>query len=153
MPRWLNHVAIIVEQGHRDLAPYLVEYLQSYNLTVDNSPTAAQYWLIIEHDNLQQQITSVSSSTTPRQYELTYTVQFKLIKARAQEIIPTSAISVSRQATINSDRILGSNQEESLLVDEMRRDAATQIMNRISRKVGKMTPNNEVLIKRNTTAG
>jgi len=139
MPRWLNHVAIIVEQGHRDLAPYLTEYLQSYNLIVDTSPATAQYWLIIERDNFQQQITSVSSSTTPRQYELTYTVQFRLVRAKGQEIIPTSTINVSRQATINSDRILGSNQEESLLLDEMRRDAAVQIMNRISKNARRET--------------
>jgi len=139
MPRWLNHVAIIVEQGHRDLAPYLAEYLQSYNLIVDAEPAEAQYWIIIEHDHFQQQITSVSSSATPRQYELTYTVQFKLVRAKGEEIIPTSAISVTRQATINSDRILGSNQEESLLLDEMRRDAAVQIMNRINKNVKRET--------------
>lgn len=139
MPRWLNHVAIIVEQGHRDLAPYLAEYIQSYNLIVDSSPAAAQYWIIIEHDSLKQQITSVSSSTTPRQYELIYTVQFKLVRAKGQEIIPTSAITVIRQATINSDRILGSNQEESLLLNEMRRDAAVQIMNKIG-SVGNKAP-------------
>lgn len=137
MPRWLNHVAIIVEQGHHDLAPYLVEYLRTYNLIVEASSDAAQYWIIVERDNLQEQITSVSSSTTPRQYELTYTVQFKLIKAKGREIMPTSTISVTRQATINSNRILGSNQEQALLVDEMRHEAAVQIMNRISRKAGK----------------
>ncbi len=132
MPRWLNHVAVIVEHAHRDLGPYLVDSLQSYNLIVEPSPNRALYWLIIQQDNLQENITSVSSSTTPRQYELIYSVQFKLMQAKGKEIISPTEIRVTRQATINSDRILGSNQEQALLVTEMRRDAAIQIMNRLS---------------------
>jgi LPS-assembly lipoprotein len=132
MPRWLNHVAVIVEQTNRDLQPFIIESLQSYHITVDENPAEAQYWLILQKDTLTEQIVSVSSSTTPRQYELTYTVQFKLVHARGAEIIASSHISVTRQATINSDRILGSNQEEAILVNEMRHDAAIQIMNRVS---------------------
>ena len=132
MPRWFNHVSVIVEHAHQNLSSFLVENLLSYNLSIEPSPSSAQYWLIILQDNLQQQITSVSSSTTPRQYELTYTVHFKLMKAKGRELISPSVVSVTRQATINSDRILGSNQEEELLVNEMRREAATQIINRVS---------------------
>ncbi len=133
MPRWLNHIAVIIEQAQRDLGPSLVESLQSYNLTIDSSPASAQYWLIVQHDNLQKNIASISSSTTPRQYELIYTVQFKLMQAKGRDIIPSATISITRQATINSDRILGSNEEEALLIHEMMRDAATQIINRISK--------------------
>lgn len=133
MPRWLNHIAVIIEQAQRDLGPSLVESLQSYNLTIDSSPASAQYWLIVQHDNLQKNIASISSSTTPRQYELIYTVQFKLMQAKGRDIIPPSTITITRQATVNSDRILGSNQEEALLIHEMMREAATQIINRISK--------------------
>ncbi|MDF1928913.1 hypothetical protein PGH45_00900 [Legionella pneumophila] len=40
---------------------------------------------------------------------------------------------MSRQLTVNNDRILGSNEEQALLVSEMRRDAAIQIINRLNR--------------------
>ena len=138
MPRWLNHIAVIIDHAHRDLGPYLTDDLESYNLIVDSSPEKAQYWLVIEQDNLQERIDSVSSSTTPRQYELTYTVQFKLMHAKGAEIFSSTQISVTRQATINSDRILGSTQEEALLIDEMRHEAAIQIMNQVSLKLSKL---------------
>lgn len=135
MPRWLNHIAVVIEQAQRDLGPSLVESLQSYHLIVDSSPTTAQYWLIIQHDYLQKQIASISSSTTPRQYELIYTVQFKLMEAKGRDILPPTTIHIMRQATVNSDRILGSNQEEALLIHEMMKEAATQIINRVSKGV------------------
>ncbi len=133
LPPWLNHVAIILQQGHRDLTPLLKNQLEAYHLSVTDSPLQATYWLVIEHDAISQNITSISSSTTPRQYQLLYTVTFKLQRANKEDILPSSRIEVTRQVTINSDRILGSNQEEALLEAEMRQDAVLQIMNRISR--------------------
>ena len=137
MPRWLSPVAVIIENGHQDLRSYLVDYMKSYNINVLSDPELARYWLIIEQDYMQENITSVSSSTTPRQYELVYTVKFKLAQKKGVEIISTAEVNVTRQVTLNSNRILGSNQEEELLKNEMRRDAAIQIINRISRESSK----------------
>ena len=84
---------------------------------------------------MQQTISSVSSSTTPRQYQLIYTVHFKLQQANGEEVIPTAYIVVTRQITINSNRILGSNDEEEHSKSEMRQDAVIQIINRLSRSM------------------
>lgn len=133
MPKWLDNVAIVVQQGHRDLAPLIKEQLQSYKIYVNPDTTSAQYWLIIEHDDIQQNITSVSSSTTPRQYQLIYNLRFQLTRTNGKVLFPSSQVAVTRQITINSDRILGSTEEEELLKSEMRRDAVMQVINRLSR--------------------
>jgi LPS-assembly lipoprotein len=133
IPPWLNNVYIVIQQANRDLGPLLSNQLQAYKVQVNPDPASAKYWLIIESDNIQRNITSVSSSTTPRQYQLIYTVNFKFQQNKGKEIIPPNQIVVTRQITINGDRILGSNDEEALLISEMRRDAAIQIINRISR--------------------
>ena len=135
IPPWLNNVYIVVEQGHRDLGPLLRDQLQAYKVQVNTDPASAKYWLIIESDSIQRNIASVSSSTTPRQYQLIYTVYFKFQQAKGKEIFPSSPILVTRQITINGDRILGSTDEEAQLISEMRRDAAIQIINRLSRHV------------------
>lgn len=137
IPPWLNNVYIVVQQAHRDLGPLLRDQLQAYKVQVNPDPASAKYWLIIESDSIQRNITSVSSSTTPRQYQLIYTVSFKFQQTKGKEIIPPSQVVVTRQITINGDRILGSNQEEALLISEMRRDAAIQIINRLSRHAEK----------------
>ncbi len=132
VPTWFNNVAIIKGQTHNDLASLLRMELQSQHIQVNSSESSADYWLILESDNVQQHITSVSSSTTPRQYQLIYTVHFKLQQRNGRDIIPEATLMITRQLTINGNRILGSNEEEELLKAEMRRDAVIQIMNRIS---------------------
>ncbi len=133
MPPWLNNIAIILQEGHPDLGPLLQEQLQAYNINVVDGPSLASYWLFIESDNFQQQITSVSSSTTPRQYQLIYTVRFKLQSRDGKELISATPVVVTRQITVNSDRMLGSDEEEAITKHEMRRDAAMQILNRLGR--------------------
>ena len=131
MPPWLSDVAVIVEKAHRDLGPEIKEQLNAYHIQVTDKPNHARYWLIIEEDTEEKHITSVSSSTTPRQYQIIYTVQFKLQEANGKDIIPTNRVTATRLVTINSDRILGSNYEEGLLKQEMRHDAIIQIIDRL----------------------
>ncbi|RUQ85186.1 LPS-assembly lipoprotein LptE [Legionella septentrionalis] len=134
MPSWLDNIAIVnANSKNHPLDVFLQEQLQAYDVHVTTEPSLAQYWLIIERDAFQQQISSISASTTPRQYQLIYTVQFKVQQVRGHEIIPSSLVSVTRQITINSDRILGSDEEEATTKREMRREAAIQILNRLSR--------------------
>jgi LPS-assembly lipoprotein len=131
MPSNLHDVAIVVENVNRDLAPLLKEQLNAYHIMVPNDPAQANYWLILENDKEDQQITSVSSSTTPRQYQMTYQVAFKLQEAHGKEIIPSTLVTTTRQLTVNSNRMLGSSDEENTLKREMRRDAVIQILDRI----------------------
>lgn len=131
MPSSLHDVAIVVENVNRDVTPMLKEQLQAYHIRVLDDPSQANYWIILEQDKEDEHITSVSSSTTPRQYQLIYQISFKLQEARGKEMIPSTQINVTRQLTINSNRILGSSDEENTLKHEMRRDAVIQILDRI----------------------
>jgi LPS-assembly lipoprotein len=132
MPRWFNNVAIINENVHQNLKPFLKERLSAYKINYCTRTSKADYWLILEEDKNSEHITSVSSSTTPRQYQMTYAVRYKLQKANGKEIIHSSNAVVTRQFTINSNRILGSDYEGDLLKKEMYKDAVTQILDHIA---------------------
>lgn len=134
MPQWLTNVAVIAE-SQDDLASNIVAQLQGYKVKVNPNPALASYWLIIQQSYFQRQIISVSSSTTPRQYQLTYTVLFKLQDKKGKEVIPVNQVVITRQITMNSDRILGSDEEETIIRNEMVREAISQVLNRLTSKV------------------
>jgi LPS-assembly lipoprotein len=94
----------------------------------------AKYWLSIDFITLSQQIISIGASTNPRQYQLLMTVGFSLKTSKGEIIKPPRKVFVTRQFTANNDRVLGSNEEEALLINEMHHDAVVQIINRLSRK-------------------
>jgi len=130
-PLWIDDVAIIVQAANRALGPELKKQLTAYHIHVEAQPSNAKYWLIIESDHEEQHVTSVSSSTTPRQYQMSYQVKFKVQEAKGKEIIPSKSVITTRQLTVNSNRILGSNDEENTLKREMRQDAVIQIIARL----------------------
>jgi LPS-assembly lipoprotein len=131
-PTWLQAgVAILVEYNARDWVRLLRPTLEAANVRVTTDPQRAPYWLIIEREKLVQNITSVSSSTTPRQYQLTYTVYFRLETSSKKTVIKSSSVVVTRPLTINNDRVLGSRSEGEKLKLEMKRDAALKIIERL----------------------
>ncbi len=133
MPTWFNNVSIIVQNANPNLATLLNSQLKNYRIKQCPNPILADYWIIIEHDNFQQQMVSVSSSTTSRQYQLIYTVSFRLQHAKGQEVLPLRRVVVNRRVTLNSNRILGSTSEEDLSKFEMQQDAVTQMIDILSR--------------------
>lgn len=132
-PSWLNNVAIIIQDGNLELASILKSQFEGYSIQVNPNLKTAQYWLMISRIDFQQQIISVGASTNPRQYQLILTIEFTLQTPKGQIIKPNKRVIVSRQLTVNNDRILGSNQEEAVLMSEMRRDAVIQIINSLNR--------------------
>ncbi len=132
VPSWLNNVAIISENNDKQFVAILQSRLEGSKVEVNPDPTHAQYWLIVNEVNLQQQIISVGASTNPRQYTLTLTVVFVLKTRSGQVVNAPGKISVSRELTLNNNRILGSKDEESILIGEMKQDAVTQIIYRLS---------------------
>lgn len=134
IPPWLTKVAVVVQNGHRELGSMLKEQLLAYHIEVVNNPADANYLLIIESDDVHQQLTNVGASTAPRQYLLIYDASFSLVKNKGAPVISSAHVFVNRQLTVNNDRILGSNAEERLLINEMRRDVIIQMINRISRE-------------------
>ena len=134
IPKWLTNVAIISNDGSKELASILKSQLEGYKIDVNPDPATANYWLIIDKTNFQQQIVSIGASTNPRQYQLILTIEFMLQTAKGQIIKPLRVVSVSRQLTVNNDRILGSNEEEAVLISEMRKEAVIQIINRLSKQ-------------------
>lgn len=134
VPKWLNKVAIISNQSSKELSWILKTHLEAYKIDVRDNPAQANYWIIINNERFEQRIVSIGASTNPRQYQLFLRVEFLLQQNKGTVIKPASQIVITRQLTVNNDRILGSNEEEQTLMNEMRKDAAIQIINRLSRK-------------------
>ena len=130
---WLKNVIVVNNSVGHDLETALNSLLQSYNIELAHHARHANFLILLEFDEFAKQITNVSASTAPRQYQITYTVQFNVSTQNAKIIVPTTKIVITRYLTINNDRILGSISEEAKFKNEMQREAALQIIEKISR--------------------
>ena len=111
VPTWLNNIAIIIKNDDKQLNSIVKAQLEGYNIQVNPEPALAKYWLVINQVLVQQQIISIGASTNPRQYTLMLTIEFMLQTRKGKIIKTPKTVTVTRQLTINNDRILGSSDE------------------------------------------
>jgi len=78
-------------------------------------------------------IWSISGSGRVREFQLRYRVSYRLSDSEGLEIIPPSVVNLSRILPYADAQVLAKRAEEKLLVREMHRDAAQQILRRLSK--------------------
>jgi LPS-assembly lipoprotein len=82
-------------------------------------------------DDVTSKILSVSANNIPREYELTYTVEFS-VSGKDAELLPSQKVSVTRDYSFNERTLLAKENEEAILREGMARDLVSIVMRRLS---------------------
>jgi LPS-assembly lipoprotein len=82
-------------------------------------------------DTVTQKILSVSANNVPREYEITYTVEFS-VSAPGKELLPSQKVEVTRTYSFNERTLLAKENEEDILREGMARDLVGIVMRRLS---------------------
>lgn len=130
----LKHMHLEAADNYSYLSRSLQQYLRMSNVNLVTNPQDATTELVILRDTNSQEFLGVSETTQTRQYRLTVTVEFEINDTHGQTIVPPQTLTEERVITMQSNQILGSNNEAYLYYQEMHRAIAYSIMNRISSK-------------------
>jgi outer membrane lipopolysaccharide assembly protein LptE/RlpB len=82
-------------------------------------------------DEFTSKILSVSAENIPREYEITYTVEFS-VSASDKELLELQKVSVTRNYSFNERTLLAKENEEAILREGMARDLVGIVMRRLS---------------------
>lgn len=100
--------------------------------TVVEDPDQADARLQILSNDRGREILSLSGTGKVREYQLTQTLRFQLLDKAGKALIPPTAIAASREYTFDDSQVLGKEQEESLLYNDMQKDLLQQLMRRLA---------------------
>lgn len=114
------------------LTRYIKQYLKASHVHVTCSPQTATTVLHILQEDEGQQLLSVGGTQQTRQYNLTLTVSFQITNACGVVLVPTQLLSQSRVIPIQVSQVLGGSNEANILYNQMRRDIAFDLMNRLA---------------------
>lgn len=114
------------------LTKTLKQAMESYKLKVLEQPGQQDLTLRILYENTDKQITALNASGHVIEYQLHYKVSFRAYDRQLNDWIPISEIWLQRILPYDDTLVLAKQQEEQMLFDDMRRDAAQQIMRRLS---------------------
>ena len=105
----------------------------SSKTAVLDSQKDAQAILVIESAELQKKILSVSGTGRVREYQLRYTISFRVNDQRGREIVPDTKVEVNRVLPYSDSAILSAGAEEKMLLRNMKKDALLKLIDRLGK--------------------
>ncbi len=117
---------ISIKGGERELVERITGILTSNNVTVtaaeSGSPT-----LSLSRTEFSRETVSADATGIATEFEYTWLVEFSVIDANGEILLPQSSISVFNTLEYNPDDELEFEEEEEFLKEEMGKDIALQI--------------------------
>ncbi len=111
----------------------LRDNLIANNVTLVKSADQADIVLHIVSEQSEKQILSLAGSGRVSEFQLRYTVSLRADDLKHQDWIPAEEVVLRRDYSYDDTQILAKEQEEALLVKNMRNDMVQQIVRRLSR--------------------
>ncbi|HJV26344.1 MAG TPA: LPS assembly lipoprotein LptE [Aromatoleum sp.] len=104
----------------------------SGSTTVEDDPAKADVRLEILRNERHRDILTLTGAGKVREYELTYSIAFRLVdRAGAERIVPT-VITAKREYNFDDSQVLAKEQEEALLYNDMQGDLVEQLVRRLA---------------------
>ena len=98
-----------------------------------DSPNDSQAILHILNARKRKVILSVSGSGRVREFQLRYSISFKVTDKTGREVVPISNIEIKRVLPFSDSAFLSAQMEEKMLVKEMKKDAILKMMDRLGK--------------------
>lgn len=131
LPPEMTAVAIQGTKPYGELGVALRNGLARVGGEVVDSAQQARSVLVISRDASQRRVLSVDSSGQANQYELEYTLGFRLDDPDGVTRVVAQSIQLRRQYRFDPNQTLAKADEEARLVREMRDEAVRQMLRRL----------------------
>ena len=131
LPVDLATTQVMAEDPQTDFVQGLRRALIASGGKLTNRSDDATGTVRIQKDIVTQKILSVSANNTPREFELTYTVEFS-VDGAGVELLPSQKVSVTRNYSFDETRLLAKENEEAIIREGMARDLVAIVMRRLS---------------------
>ena len=131
IPQNLGSLHLSSADSRSNLIAELTRALDVYGVKVVADADAANYSVVIVDFKSTRRIGTTNASARVAEYQLNEEVEFLIVDAKGNNLIPLSTASVERVYEFNERDVLASDNEEQLIKEEMRADIIYQILNRL----------------------
>jgi LPS-assembly lipoprotein len=115
-----------------ELRDELQIFLEGGGAELAESGTSADVTINVSSETYDRRVLTVDPNTgKEREFELAYSVVFDVKRANGIPVLASQSVSLIRDYVFDPDAVIGKSREEGVLREEMRRDAAQQILRRI----------------------
>lgn len=140
LPEELSEVALAGTHPNGELGVAVRNGIARVGGQVVASGSSARSVLVITQDSHSRRVLSVDSIGQANEYELRYTLGFRLDDADGANRVVQQSINLRRQYRFDPNLTLSKADEEARLVREMRQDAVRQMLRRLKAGIENPVP-------------
>ncbi len=122
---------IDAQDAQSDFVQALSRSLAASGVRLERDRARAEAVIRISRDEIREHVLSVSARNIPREYELTYRVEFSVLKDGAELLAPQEA-ALTRDFTFDETILLAKEREQRLLEDALARDLAAIVLRQLT---------------------
>ena len=111
----------------------LISSLEANNVNTVSSPTANSAHVEISNADFRREVRTIDDRGKSTGYVLILRVSYKVLDSAGKELVKPSIATARRDYNFDDEQLLSATREEELLRDEMREDAAQNILRKMSR--------------------
>lgn len=130
IPPQMNPTYIQAPQSQA-LADELKQAFSASNVQVVENSAQAKAVLRLLNEKQDSRVLAVDSRGKVIGYELTYRVDFDVLTAGGETLVPRQSINLTRNQVNPDVEVLGKQQEQAMLYRDMRRDLASRLLERL----------------------
>lgn len=140
LPEELTEVALEGTRPNGELGVTLRNGFSRVGGQVVDSGASARSVLVITQDSTSRRVLSVDNVGQANEYEVAYTLGFRLDNPDGANLVVQQSINLRRQYRYDPNLTLAKADEEARLVHEMRQDAVRQMLRRLKAGIENPVP-------------
>ena len=123
----------VINAGAANVSREVKSLLASAGAKAVSSMAEAKYVLRLESENYEQTVLSVSADTGKvEQYQITITLFMSLQDSAGKALVSAEEVRMAIDYTFDEDAVLGKIEEESVIQNELAKEAAGQVIRRLN---------------------
>jgi LPS-assembly lipoprotein len=131
LPPVLGRTYVAAPDRYTDFHQSLTEALDVSGATLVGSGQEASAVVDVLIDETGQRVLSLSARNTPREYEVYYTVEYR-VRAGDRELLPPQRLTLTREYNFDETQLLAKQQEQEVIRAALARELAGLVMRRLA---------------------
>jgi LPS-assembly lipoprotein len=131
LPPVLGRTYVDTTDRYTDFHQSLAEALDVSGSRLVGTSTEATAVVEIRRDESGQRVLSVSARNTPREYEVYYTVEYR-VRAGTKELLAPQTVTLTREYSFDESALLAKQQEQETIRSALARELAGLVMRRLA---------------------
>lgn len=132
LPAELHTLYLQTDEPYGRFETTLQATLRSSGIQLVDAPKDAPVILHMTKPKLTYTATTIGTSNESRVYSVVYSTAFSLLNAQGTGLLGPATLSSTRSLTLSANQLIESNNQLSLLEQDMQRDVIAQLYNRLS---------------------